>query len=85
MVREDGKRGEMELGFRGKERLGVIEGEGERVSEVVLNVYVNGIEGIGEDGVIRVRGRERGGGVKMRVRERGKGIGGGEVEGMLSG
>ena len=74
LVSQDANSREIQLRFTANDTLPVIQADPDRLTQVLLNLYLNAIQAIGQHGVISVTASESGAGVKISVTDSGKGI-----------
>ena len=74
LVSRDANSREIQLRFTANDTLPEIQADPDRLTQVLLNLYLNAIQAIGQHGVISVTASESGAGVKISVTDSGKGI-----------
>ncbi|EEZ7851028.1 two-component system sensor histidine kinase ZraS [Escherichia coli] len=74
LVSQDANSREIQLRFTANDTLPEIQADPDRLTQVLLNLYLNAIQAIGQHGVISVTASESGTGVKISVTDSGKGI-----------
>ena len=74
LVSQDANSREIQLRFTANDTLPEIQADPDRLTQVLLNLYLNAIQAIGQHGVISVTASESGAGVKISVTDSGKGI-----------
>lgn len=84
LVSQDANSREIQLRFTANDTLPVIQADPDRLTQVLLNLYLNAIQAIGQHGVISVTASESGAGVKISVTDSGKGIAAGQLEAIFT-
>lgn len=72
LVSQDANSREIQLRFTANDTLPEIQADPDRLTQVLLNLYLNAIQAIGQHGVISVTASESGTGVKISVTDSGK-------------
>lgn len=72
LVSQDANSREIQLRFTANDTLPEIQADPDRLTQVLLNLYLNAIQAIGQHGVISVTASESGAGVKISVTDSGK-------------
>ncbi len=72
LVSQDANSREIQLRFTANDTLPEIQADPDRLTQVLLNLYLNAIQAIGQHGVISVTVSESGAGVKISVTDSGK-------------
>ncbi|SPW56913.1 sensor protein ZraS [Escherichia coli] len=67
LVSQDANSREIQLRFTANDTLPVIQADPDRLTQVLLNLYLNAIQAIGQHGVISVTASESGAGVKSAL------------------
>ena len=84
LVSQDANSREIQLRFTANDTLPVIQADPDRLTQVLLNLYLNAIQAIGQHGVISVTVSESGAGVKISVTDSGKGIAADQLEAIFT-
>ena len=84
LVSQDAQSREIQLCFNANNGLPEIQADPDRLTQVLLNLYLNAIQAIGEHGVISVTASESGNGVKINVTDSGKGIAADQLEAIFT-
>lgn len=84
LVSQDANSREIQLRFTANDMLPEIQADPDRLTQVLLNLYLNAIQAIGQHGVISVTASESGAGVKISVTDSGKGIAADQLEAIFT-
>ena len=84
LVSQDANSREIQLRFTANDTLPEIQADPDRLTQVLLNLYLNAIQAIGQHGVISVTVSESGAGVKISVTDSGKGIAADQLEAIFT-
>ncbi|EMM4084349.1 two-component system sensor histidine kinase ZraS [Shigella flexneri] len=84
LVSQDANSREISLRFTANDALPEIQADPDRLAQVLLNLYLNAIQAIGQHGVISVTASESGAGVKISVTDSGKGIAADQLEAIFT-
>ncbi|EIX3543409.1 two-component system sensor histidine kinase ZraS [Shigella flexneri] len=84
LVSQDANSREIQLRFTANDTLPEIQADPDRLTQVLLNLYLNAIQAIGQHGVISVTASESGAGVKISVTDSGKGIAADQLEAIFT-
>ena len=84
LVSQDANSREIQLRFTANDTLPEIQADPDRLTQVLLNLYLNAIQAIGLHGVISVTASESGAGVKISVTDSGKGIAADQLEAIFT-
>lgn len=84
LVSQDANSREIQLRFTANDTLPEIQADPDRLTQVLLNLYLNAIQAIGQHGVISVTASESGTGVKISVTDSGKGIAADQLEAIFT-
>lgn len=84
LVSQDANCREIQLRFTANDTLPEIQADPDRLTQVLLNLYLNAIQAIGQHGVISVTASESGAGVKISVTDSGKGIAADQLEAIFT-
>lgn len=84
LVSQDANSREIQLRFTANDTLPEIQADPDRLTQVLLNLYLNAIQAIGQHGVINVAASESGAGVKISVTDSGKGIAADQLEAIFT-
>lgn len=84
LVSQDANSREISLRFTANDALPEIQADPDRLAQVLLNLYLNAIQAIGQHGVISVTASESGAGVKISVTDSGKGIAADHLEAIFT-
>ncbi|HHV2656546.1 TPA: two-component system sensor histidine kinase ZraS [Escherichia coli] len=84
LVSQDANSREIQLRFTANDALPEIQADPDRLTQVLLNLYLNAIQAIGQHGVISVTASESGTGVKISVTDSGKGIAADQLEAIFT-
>ncbi|EKH7865085.1 two-component system sensor histidine kinase ZraS [Escherichia coli] len=84
LVGQDANSREIQLRFTANDTLPEIQADPDRLTQVLLNLYLNAIQAIGQHGVISVTVSESGAGVKISVTDSGKGIAADQLEAIFT-
>lgn len=84
LVSRDANSREIQLRFTANDTLPEIQADPDRLTQVLLNLYLNAIQAIGQHGVISVTASESGTGVKISVTDSGKGIAADQLEAIFT-
>ncbi|QMA54848.1 two-component system sensor histidine kinase ZraS [Escherichia fergusonii] len=84
LVSQDANSREIQLRFTANDALPEIQADPDRLTQVLLNLYLNAIQAIGQHGVISVTASESSAGVKISVTDSGKGIAADQLEAIFT-
>ena len=84
LVSQDANSREIQLRFTANDTLPELQADPDRLTQVLLNPYLNAIQAIGQHGVISVTASESGAGVKISVTDSGKGIAADQLEAIFT-